>query len=167
MGTSTYTVSFPVKPYIKRYVHTIGEAPVKFNGKSMLCQIIRAFIVNKKSLCLTQKQRSSFFNLRTEKLEMIIPVNYMSRVGIEVDHDGIILINRWLEEVFERALHQFIRDHTKSSGRYVGYKDACEAFAELYNIILEEDITLDGLKKMEYRFRKKNKIFFTTLVPSL
>lgn len=171
---NSYSVSLPVKPYVKKYVETVEGNPILFNGKSMLCMIIRAFLQNKKSTGLSKAKLQTSVTTRTAQIEIIIPTAYINVIGVSVSDDGVVIINRWLEEVFERALRQFIKQHTKAAGRYKGFKNAYEAFADFYNIEIEEDITLDGLQKMDYRFRKKgdddnknNNNFFSALVPSL
>jgi hypothetical protein len=170
-----YSVSLPVKPYILKYVQTIEGSPLEFRGSSMLCMIIRAFMENKSYTGLSQNQLQTAVSSRTAKLEILVPIKKMYTIGASLRPDGIVLINQFLEEWFERALIKFMDSAVKKEGRYKGYRDAYYAFASAYGIDLEEDITLDGLKQMEYRLRKKPKDeknkkdgnFFSNLVPSL
>lgn len=92
---------------------------------------------------------------RTAKLQVIVPVMYTYMIGTSVSFDGVVLINRFLEDSFERALRKFIDENT-APGRYKGYKRAYQAFADHYDINLEYDITYDGLKQMDFRSRKKS-----------
>lgn len=171
-----YTLSLPVKPYVLKYVQTVEGSPeLMFQSSSMLCTIVRAFIENKNYTGLSQQQLDTAISTRNATLRIIIPMKQMYRIGTAIRPDGIVLINRFLEEWFERALIKFMNDHTRKDGRYRGFKEAYFAFADLYNVEIEKDITLEGLKKMDYRLRRKknddpsnkNGLFFSTLVPSL
>ena len=63
-------------------------------------------------------------------------------------------MNRYFENKFEEELSRFVdKQDLEGWGKY---KNAIEAFAKHYNIEIEEDISFEALKKMEYRFRKKN-----------
>lgn len=171
MGITTYTVSFPVKPYIKKYVTTIEGSPLQFKSSSMLCMIIRAYMENKNSyIQLSEKRINNHLNFRTATINVVVPLVYQYQVGTILRPEGIVLINRFLEDIFERALTKFIHDNIKAGGRYKGFKEAYFAFADMYNIELEEDITYDGLKKIDFRYRKslkKNKNFFVESVLSI
>jgi hypothetical protein len=171
-----YSVSLPVKPYVLKYVQTVEGSPqLRFESSSMLCMIVRAYIENKNYIGLSQQQFDAAISTRTATLKIVIPGKQMYKVGTSIRPDGIVMINRFLEEWFERALVKFMNDNTRKCGRYKGFKEAYYAFAKLYNVELEKDITIEGLKKMDYRLRRKkeddndnkNGFFFSTLVPSL
>lgn len=177
--SKTYFVSIPVKAYVKKYVATVEGSPIEFSSNSMLCTIIRAFMENKNYTGLSQSQLETAINSRTEKLQISIPIKKMYTIGTTIRQDGIIFINRFLEDCFDKALAKFMKEHTKKNGRYRGIQEALIAFAECYNIELYEDmitgakpdITLDGLKQMDYRLRKKSDTnkgsnIFSNLVPS-
>jgi hypothetical protein len=166
--TNTYTVSLPVKPYVKRYVETVEGTPLQFNSKSMLCQIIRAFMQNKNYTGLSRTQLNTAISSRTATIDIILPIQNMYKIGTSVSPHGIMFINRFLEGLFEQALNKHVRETIRRNGRYKGFKEAYYSFAELYNIELDEDITYEGLQKMDYRFREKRmKNIFSTLVPSI
>jgi hypothetical protein len=124
---------------------------------------------NKPLSGLSRKQLETSVSSRSQVLQIKVPLNSknLRTVGYYIREDNVVLLNRFLEECFETALRQFISEGAKGEGRYVGYKDAYYAFAEAYNIIIDEDISFDGLKKIEYRSRKKKSENLFTLVPSL
>ena len=165
-----YTVSLPVKAYIKKYVATVEGYPINYSSNNMLCMIVRAYLQNKCRSGLSKQQLQTAVASRNECVEIKIPRSEKNirTIGTYISSDNIILINRFLEFWFEAALHEFIRNYTKGNiGRYRGLKDAYVAFADHYNIILEEDISFEGLKKIDYRNRlKKSEINLFTLVPS-
>src|SRR5688500_9568368 len=123
MNTQHYSVKIPVKPYVAKYVAAIEGSPVYFSSNSMLCQIIRAFLENTPRAMLSQKQMDVHLSTRSEQLEILVPMRKMHAVGHSIRPDNIVLINRFLEDCFERALCQYVRDYTKAAGgRYKGYK---------------------------------------------
>jgi len=175
MSNHHYTVVLPVKPYVRKYVAAIEGDTIHFNSDSMLCLIIRAYLQNSNRCGLSKQQIQTNLLTRTSEIKILIPATpkNKSTIGFELKGDHIVLINRFLEDCFERALLHYIKMHTKREGRFKGYKEAFYGFAELYNIVLEEDISYDGLKKIEHRSRcssadaekKIDKNIFT-LVPS-
>lgn len=167
-----YTVSLPVKAYILRYVHTVEGKPIYFDSQSMLCQVIRAYLQNRNKSGLSRQQMQTAVSTRDALLEIKVPLNAknLKVIGYYISEDNVVLINRFLEQCFETALQKFIKEYTAkaTSNRFRDYKGAYLAFAEHYNIVLDEDITYEGLKKIEFRSREK-KIAenFFTFVPSL
>lgn len=162
-----YAICLPVKPHIKKYVQAIEGSTIEWKSNSMLCMIIRAYLENKGYTGRSKEELNTAINSRTDTLQISVPVKKMHVVGVHIRPDNIMLINRYLEDCFERSLHQFIQQSIKSNVRYQGFNKAYEAFATLYNIQLEEDISLDGIKKIDYRFRKKNQNIISHLVPSV
>lgn len=162
-----YTVTLPVKPYIKKYVETIEGTPINFKGSSMLCKIVRAYMENKNSTGLSLSAKKAALSLRTTKVEIVVPIARMHVIGTALSDDGILQINAFLQDCFDNAVVHFVKEYVKKEGRYKGYKEAIETFARIYNIEIETDITFDGLQKMEYRSRKKEENYFSKIVPSL
>jgi hypothetical protein len=96
----------------------------------------------------------TFGTSREADITFTIPYHYWYLTKKEISPQTCILLNRYFENKFEEDLstHVLMMD-TEGHGKY---KKAIESFAKLYNIEIDEDITFDGLKQMEYRFRKKN-----------
>lgn len=165
--TKHYTVHLPVKPYIKKFVETIEGPQLRYTGTSPLCRIVCAYLENKSSTGLSAAQKADALSKRTTSIQITVPMRCMYTIGASLSPDGILQANAYLQDEFERAVSHFLRQYTKSKeGRYKGYKDAIQAFADFYNIVLEDDITYEGLKKLEYRFRKKEETFFSKIVLS-
>ncbi len=58
---------------------------------------------------------------------------------------------------FGRELSSFVQSYLNSDGRYRGYNVAISEFCRLHDIIIDEDISMDALQKLEFRHRKKYK----------
>lgn len=78
----------------------------------------------------------------------------MNDYGLDLTDDQIIQINRAWDAQFEEELYFHVKRSIKAEGRYKGYNEAIETFAELHGIIIGIDTTFECLKKTEYRFRK-------------
>lgn len=162
-----YSVNIPTKAHLKKYVYAIDGSPVNFNSDSHFCMIVRAYMGKTLSdnLCLTDRRnRIAAF---TDTIQVMFPVTKMRLYGFEIADADAVLINRFLEADFEKELVRFVENFIKTEGRYKGYKEAYEAFAEKYHIQLEEDILSDTLKKQEYRARKKYQRICSRNVPSI
>jgi hypothetical protein len=173
-----YSVVLPVKSYVRKYVAAVEGDPVYFTSSSALCMIVRAYLENSQKTLLSREQMTHYQSSRTDKITLLVPMRKMHAIGHIISPDNLVLINRFLEDCFERALRHHVEAYTALQvGRYKGFKDAYESFATLYGLELlgsindqgaeiPPDITFDGLKKIDFRFRQKRKLFFPTFVPS-
>src|ERR1043165_8251413 len=121
---SHYSVSLPVKPHIRKYIIAMEGENIVFDSRSMLCQIVRAYMENSNKAGLSKDQMAANLLSRTQEISIKIPMKKMGTIGHTIKPDNIVLINRFLEDCFERTLIQFVKDYTKKEGRYKGYKDA-------------------------------------------
>lgn len=163
-----YTVSLPVKPYIKKYIQTIEGSPIQFKGNSILCMLIRAYLENKPHSGYSRDQLASSLTARPSTIDILVPMSKIRLIGFEIDPSQVVLINRFLEARFKEDLRRYIDKAIRAGGRYKGYKEAYEAFADAYGIVLEEDISYDGLKQIDFRSReaKKEEKICSNPVPS-
>lgn len=155
---SYYSVTLPVKPHIRKYITAMEGENIMFDSRSMLCQIVKAYLENSNKCGLSQNKMAANILSRTQEISIKIPVKKMGYIGHTIKPDNIVLINRFLEDIFERTLIQYVKDYIKEEkkeGRYKGYKDAYYAFAKTFGIEIDEDITLEGLQKIDYRNRQK------------
>jgi hypothetical protein len=88
--------------------------------------------------------------------------------GSGLTPDGIILLNRCWDQEFEEYLYDYCRKHIRQNTRYPGFKNVLEQFADELSLVIDQDITMDCLDKIEYRTRlKKIQKLFPENVPSL
>lgn len=120
------------------------------------CLFVRACLSNNVNDGLSKENQSVRMKFFTDNLQIFIPFSNMRRFGHTLSLDHIIMINRFLEIDFSNELVRHCRYITKGENRYLSYKEAYEAFLEKHHIDIEDDITFDALKKMEYRSRKKS-----------
>lgn len=149
-----YHIRIPAKPYISKFAHVRYGNPVPINNSSALSALIRGLLAKPG---YNVKYASSQENLRLRYLTAHIacsaPVSQMPQLGYALTTDHIIQINAFLEEDFKERLQLFVAKTANWQARRSGIDQAIEAFANHYGIIIDDEITFDGLKKMEYRAR--------------
>lgn len=149
-----YSIRIPAKPYIAKFAHRRYGFPVLINNSTALSALIRGLLhkpgFNIKHSCTKENLRLRYF---TGAIQCAAPISQMPQIGYALTTDHIIQINAFLEEDFKERLQLFVAKTANWDQRRSGIDQAIEAFALYYNIILDEEISFDGLKKMEYRAR--------------
>jgi len=148
-----FTFRLPVKKYIQKYLTTLYGETIPATMDTDIGFIILNILASR-----LESQVARGYNKQLQagvpgSVTFTIPIFYWYYTKKQLSVHTCILLNRFLENRFEDELCRFIamRD-TEGHGKY---KKAIEDFSRIYNIELEEDITFDGLRKMEYRSRKK------------
>lgn len=153
MSIHYFTVSLPVKTYIRKYIASLYGEPLLLN----LDSDIGFMILNTLASRLESKMSRGYVDLWkkrfTDKMVFRIPYHYFSITRKDVSPNTYVLVNRMIETIFERDLERYVSLH-RAAGHET--KRAIELFCENHGIELEVDITFDAIKKQEYRLRKKN-----------
>lgn len=104
----------------------------------------------------------SYLVTHNQQLEYCITKWQFTNLGADIPRMSILQINRFLENLFDQSLYLHVKARLKDDREMKGWKDALLSFAEEYNLVLDpdigekEDITYEGLKKKEYRYRSRN-----------
>lgn len=87
-------------------------------------------------------------------MQMYFPRWWMlqAHFGLDLPPQNIILLNKLFEERFEEDLAKHCRLQEICG---VQIKHSMEEFCNLHNIVVDEDISEDALKKKEYRTRQQ------------
>lgn len=147
------TVKLPCKPYIRKFVEALYGNPVRADHSTNLGCIINLTL--EKTIYENRQFRNPVHKDIRDSISVLINHWQFQRLGFDFSNENILVINRILENSFEESLYQFVRNHVKEGVRFKGYKEAIEQFADSYGIEIEEDISYEGLKKKEARFRNK------------
>lgn len=148
-----YTVTIETSPYIKAFASKLYGDPIEINNKTTIGSFLIGTL-SKKSIdvkCIREKKdiRFKFF---IDQIQCIAPFSQMDNYGYYLTENHIIQINRYLENVFDETLYFYVQARINTNNRYAGYEKALENFITDYN--LPETVTIDLLKKIEYRYRK-------------
>ena len=148
-----YSITIPTKPYLKKYIESLYGKPVVFTqdnyfGMSLTGFLNRKFFVRHNE-SITHKRFDEF----SAGLQLYFPRWWItqSHFGTDLPKMNIIYLNKTFEERLEEDLsrHCIILDLIG-----IQIKDSIEDFCKMHCIEIDEDITMDALKKKEYRFRK-------------
>jgi hypothetical protein len=160
-----YSVAIPTNPYLKAFITRFYGDPISINNRSHI-GVFLIGVMSKENFStrMAFDKKDIRYKFFTEKIQCVAPVSLMSRYGYYLSEDQVIQINRYFETLFEEQLYFYVQRNIDTTKRRSGYEKAIENFADFYNIELNEKVSFDCLKKIEYRFRKKTeKISLTTL----
>lgn len=171
------TVKVPTKAYLKKFVLTeIGDKPIAPGDHPV--QKFLFILLERKLYDYQFKSLNAQFN---DTLLVKISLSNFHKMGYSISPQRVVLFNNFIESLFDKALYGFVsqyvrhqdemqaaiqkvldeynikprREHQRNWFQVPRYKDALYAFAKKYNLEMEEDVTYELLKKMEYRARKK------------
>ena len=156
---TSFTLYVPTKPYLKKYLQALyGETVVVSSGKvdtNKYFGAMLAVLVEKRVNLVRRsaEEIKSRFDKLTVHLEVQLPIWYLKeyKFGNGLSNESAITLTKLFEERFEEELFMFCQLF-QMCGTEI--KDSLEMFCNQYNIIIDEDISFDSLKKKEYRFRK-------------
>ena len=152
----TFSVKIPVPAYIAKFLHVRYGNPIQINNKNIIGTVIKATLEKKmaySNLSIVNKE----IKLRSfdDFIECVMPISAIYNFGMEVSNDKSIILNRFFEEHFDESFYTFIQCNIDKNKRYCGLENSINIFTDIYGIVIDEDITIDCLKKREYRHRQK------------
>jgi hypothetical protein len=149
-----YTVTIPTSPYVKAFISQLYGDPIRINNKTTIGSFLIGTL-SKTSMPAkhSQESRDIRFKFFIDSLTCVASLSDMPVYGFRLTENHIIQINRYLENIFDEQLYFYVQRRINASSRYAGYDKAYEAFITEYN--MPENVTMDLLKQIEYRFRKK------------
>lgn len=155
------TLKLPCKLYIARFVQQRYGKSVKADNSSVLGFFVKMALEKKRYE--NRNLTDSFIHKGYEgTIDILVNKWQVAHIGFDISTDNIMFLNRFLEEQFQEALYYhclaYVKTNEKANKKVQGYKVAIEKFAELNKIEIDFDITYDGLKKMEYRQRRKQEV---------
>lgn len=150
-----FTFQLPVKKYIQKYLNTLHGETIPAVMDTDLGFVVLMTLSSRLEGKVCRGYNDTFFwdNSYKGQVTFTVPYHYFYLTKKELSKQTCIMLNRYFETKFEEDLSRFIDNFTVRGGKY---KMAIRAFAENYGIEIDVDISFEGLKKMEYRFRKKN-----------
>lgn len=159
-------VTIQTKPYLKKYLHTLYGNPLRFTSDNEFGMTIAAFLHRPVSRLVSTKKGKEALRMRFDKydtsVELYLPNAFRSerRGDYQIEDENVIIVNK----LFER---KFVDDIWSKCNLMsilgVEIREALTLLMDTYNIVIDEDISMDSLEKKEYRHRKKMQI----LVPQL
>jgi len=160
-----FTVKVPTKTYLRKFLNKLYGTPTPLTywnpiGTFVLSLLGKdTFDINMNAA--KTKTRLANYN---DEIEFIGGFKTMGYKGHSINPDKIIAINRFLEDLFAGLLYQYCLLKKSERKWRPGYDNAIEDFAKLCGIEIDVDISMDALKKVEYRYRKRQEGILQTFV---
>lgn len=147
-----FTVRLPVKTYIRKYITSNYGDPLLLNLDTDIGFLMLSTLTSRLESKMSRGYLDLWKNRFTDEITFRIPYHFFSITRKSVPPTTYILVNRFLESIFERDLSRYVSLH-RAAGHET--KKAIELFCENNRIDLEVDISYEAIKKQEYRSRKK------------
>jgi hypothetical protein len=155
--TKMLTISLPAKPYIAAYAHHRWGEPIAINNQTALGAMAIALLQKKRfTTKLPHADKDFRFAHYTQKIFLTMPLGDIYRLGSQLSGEHILQLNSFLQASFTESLRIFVDTVCNHAQRTRGLETALCDFAAANNIEIDEHISLDGLKKLEYRSRTRN-----------
>ena len=149
---SRFKIQIPTKRYLARYIETLYGNPVEFSSDRYFGTIVHGLLARP----IRDQNPPDVIQQRFDKLDgffiMKAPKWWLEKKdkGYDITDDHAFSLTKLFENRFEEELYMFCQLMMMTG---VETKDALIAFCVYYNIVIDEDITYDCLKKKEYRYR--------------
>jgi hypothetical protein len=148
----SFSVSVPCKSYVKKYFSTLYGDCIPLDHRSDWADTILTKMISGPISKANKQVLKLDFERYDSKLKFSLPMDFYFRMNTDLSEQQIYNINRFLENTFDTDLFMTI-----CAGKFFGVPKVTiiRVFAERHNLEVDEDISLDGLKKAYYRFEKK------------
>lgn len=166
MPKKTFLVRVAAQPHIAKYANIRYGNPIPLKNSNALGALAIGLMAKPAfQTKLSQTHRDIRFARLTGNIFFSLSIKEWQALGGNLTDDHILQINSFIEQDFIDRLAIFTWSQINTERRRSGYTEAIERFAHFYNIEISEDITFDGLKKMEYRRRISGKNIFPDMSP--
>lgn len=146
-----FRIGIKVEPYVKKYVESIYGEFMVISMKNPASMVIYGFLTKKNMSVLPEKQEN--IDSKSVKLTSSIYIGIQRkdtyRHGIYVNPKAHFMINRFFAQRITENIHILANSYQSIGKTRV---EAIENFCKLYNIEIDEDVSMDALKKNDYRF---------------
>lgn len=154
-SASTFMVKVPTKTYLRKYVYAMHNLSLTLNYNSILGALVLSLLDREcYSIDLSASRQDARLSTFTDEIVFTSPIR-KSYKGIFLTPSKIIAINRFLENAFVEDLYVHCRASLKKRDWRPGIEDGIRSFVDLCGIVIDTDVTIDALKKAEWRYRKR------------
>jgi hypothetical protein len=148
----SFSVTVPCKSYVAKYFNKVYGETIPLDHRSDFGDTILTKMVTTPLAQINNKLYNLEVKHYDSKLKFKLKTDFYFRIETSLTTKQIYGINRYLENVLESDLFIVV---CMSQCFGIPNKTAMRVFCEKYDIEIDEDISLDALKKSFYRFRKK------------
>jgi hypothetical protein len=148
-----FQLKIPVKPYIQKYLDIRFKHGIIYSSNNLIIQVVKLVLEGKTNNRLFRTRKDFTVAHYHSQITIFIPIELVKNrdIGINLSILSIKIINDLFESEFEYAL-----DFYCNYLRHGEEKQKClYDFCDKHNIVIDEDISFEGIKKIEYRYRKR------------
>lgn len=158
-----FSVVIPCQTYIKKYIHHLYGKEIELSFSDDFGDSILTRLANNPLTRLNKKKLNVALRYFDDEITFILPKALFYSVQKTPNEQQVFAINRYLENKFEVDVF-YITHIAIAFG--VEKKTAINAIMQKFNIILDEDISYDAIRKRNDRLLKNPSIknnFLVTL----
>jgi hypothetical protein len=177
MNPTNRTIKIPTKTYLKKFILQEVGTPLITPGEHPIQRFLYILLDKKKHDYNFKSIQRQYDDI----LEVSISYATYHQIGFSLSQENVIQFNDYVEQIFDKELFKFCQDflkyhtvvqeglqsmatmydikmqreHKRAWFQVPQIKEALEAFAQVYQLEIELDLSFECLKKMEYRARKR------------
>jgi hypothetical protein len=147
----SYSLSIPCKGYVKKYFTAIHGNPIILSHSDDFGDTLLTKLASRPLAQANKHVLNLAFRDFTDEIKFQLPMDFFYRIENTITEQQTYAINRYLENIFKSDLYLAI-----NAGAFFGVErnTVIETFSRFYNIVLEEDLSLEALQKAYQRYRK-------------
>lgn len=148
-----FTLKILTKAYLKKYIHSLYGKTVIFSTTNQFGTIMMALLDRPNIVRESKDKIKMKLDEYDIELQIFCPIWFIKKnmYGFDISEHNVIALNKFIEQRFTEDLFKFCYLFNKCG---ISLDDAIEEFCKCHDIEIDEDITMDALKKKEYRYRK-------------
>lgn len=148
-----FTLSLPVKGYVKKYLQQKYGCPLTLSANDVFSDVLLAMLLVPVPTKRSRQELDQQLGRRCHRLDIRIPFSMFYRLPKEISEHSQVRINTYFENRFREEFCDTV-ERLVTFGK-IERQLAIEHFAAINRLEMDEDISFDCLKKMEYRYRKE------------
>lgn len=152
MSSPFLKIRIQVTPYIKKYIESVYGEALQVSYYNQLSMVVYAYLQKKKEYLLTKEEVEKTYPQLTNNIILLVRRNYESKLGIFLQPENHVAINKFFLTDFCKELHHHVMAPAYPAGYLI--QDALQTFCSKHSIVIDEDITMDALVKLYYRHRQ-------------
>ena len=150
--------TIPVKGYLHKYatrIENIGDNPLDLTNCGVIGFQLKLLLENKTNVNHKDKVSNNTLTKYDSALKFKIHYRWSAYNNLFISRQSIVIFNSFLYYLFHEDLLKCILRGERDG---IPIKDSIFTFAEMYGIVIDEDISFEAIKKASYRLRNVKNI---------
>ncbi|MFC4230599.1 hypothetical protein ACFOW1_01765 [Parasediminibacterium paludis] len=154
MANEFFTIKLPTNAYLQKFLHSIYGPKIIINTNDSIGMFISAMLDKNVYPDKNRKIIHKAFSKYEHNVDLYVSKHWLKKYyyGTALPNKQAVYVNRFLFHMFERELYMYCE--TLAAAK-ITRQQSLEMFCNKHNIVIDEDITMDNIVKIEYRYREK------------